>query len=274
MATAFDRPRQGNEKIPTLPAIVGRLIALYSSDNYGVTEVARVLERDPSISTRLLRLANSPYFSYTGGIRSVGSCVMILGQATVQGLALGSSLLAPWLNSVAPQAVRSVWVHSWLTASGARYLASRGACGPGADPEAIFMAALLHDIGKILLLRDKPLEYAKLLEEHAEDRGLMEAEAALFAQNHATVGFAALFGWKFPETSSALAGARSAAEVRPDLRPAWLVFDAAHRAACGLPQTGETAALGAELLEELSGHVESGRDAAEEFYRAIIQKWA
>jgi len=249
------------DQIPTLPAAVARLIALYGTDEYRIAQVVEVIEHDPAISTRLLRLANSPFFCFAGEVRSLKSAVLLLGGATVQGLALGSALLNPWVAAMAPEAVRSI---------GARKLALIDPQPGLSDPETLFTAALLHDIGKLLLLGKKPQAYAQVLESARSAEELATLELSLFGETHEEAGFGALITWKMPPAVAALAGARGIGDLRAERRPDYEIFLLTHDAALegDLNELEETQV--ASSVERMRQTIFLNRKAAEEFFSSLL----
>lgn len=267
MFPAAKRPAR-DERIPTLPAVVGRLMAVYASEDYTLAEIVGVIERDPSITTRLMRLANSAYYGAPCEVATVGGAVMLLGGATVQGLALGASLLKPWEANLAPKAVRDLWVHSWLCAAGCRELSALAGPG-GGEGAALFVGGLLHDIGKILLLKRDPPAYAELLENAADDEELSRAESAKFGENHRELGFEALAAWGLPPLIAGFARARSLGDLRAEYRREAGVFIAAHELLSGgESETGELL-FGGELVSRAGRAIADAAPSAESFYESI-----
>lgn len=258
-----------DERIPTLPAVVGRLLAVYASEDYTLAEIVGVIERDPSITTRLMRLANSPFYGTPGEVATVGGAVMLLGGATVQGLALGASLLKPWEMSLAPKAVRDLWVHSWLCGIGCRELAALARPAGGAEGGALFVGGLLHDIGKILLLKRDPPAYAELLEVSEGDVELMDAETERFGENHRELGFDALAAWGLPPLIAGFARARVLGDLRAEHRTEAGIFIAAHELSTkGESETGELL-FGGELVGRAGRIIADAIPVAESFYESI-----
>lgn len=261
---AFDRP------LPTLPVVVVQLLAVYATEDYAVSDVVRVLEADPALSGRVLRLANSAYYGFRSRIDTVSHAVVLLGEAAVQAVALGATLLRSWRGRALPPAVQDVWLHSYLTGFGCRELARR--LPPGAlpaDADAAFLAGLLHDVGKVLFLAQDEEGYAADLAEPGSSDELRGRERQRFGTDHAEAGAELLTAWHLPPWLCAVVGSHhEGGGLRSELEPVRAVLAAAHAACRDEPPSGVgivTAALAGDLRE----HLARARPEAEAFYRAI-----
>lgn len=268
MAGNFHK-RDSAERIPTLPAVMGRLLSVYASDDYNIGDVVDVIEHDASISARVLRLANSVFFGLSGEVNTVGGAAMLLGSTTIQGLALGTSLLKPWEVNLAPKAVRDIWAHSYLAAVGMKELSGDGP-QVGADRAGkLFTAGLLHDVGKILLLKRNPPAYAEILETSAGDAELSEAEKAMFGEDHREAGFEALHRWNLPPLVSGLASARAATDMRPEFRIEAETFVTVHAILTGASTREGGEIFGAEAVNRVRDRINRSAGDAEAFFRSI-----
>jgi len=141
--------------LPTLPVVALRLGEVIHSKNVSVNQIAELLKADPSISAKLLRLVNSPYFGIPGGVSDVARAIPFVGFNTLYQLVLGISVLEA-LD--VPGGARSLWMHSLTVATAAKELASELR---SPDEGACFTAGLLHDMGKIALAKIAPDRFAE-----------------------------------------------------------------------------------------------------------------
>ena len=257
--------------LPTLPIVVARLLRFYASEDYSVEEVVAALESDPPISGRVLRLANSAYYGFSGHVERLHHGVVLLGGVTVQSIALGATVLRKWARRAPPEAVREIWVHAYLCGTGCRYLASRLPSSPSLPaPDSLFMIGLFHDIGKIFYLARAPDAYVGLLEELRGEE-LREAEREHFGQDHAETSGDLLELWGLPTRMVNVVRHHHCGELRAELRPALEVIRRVH----GLLDGGEASeippsdALPKALLGDAEAHLKEERPAAEAFYEAI-----
>lgn len=261
------------ENLPTLPVVVARLVHLYASEDYSVEEIVTVLEADPPVSGRLLRLANSAYYGFPGDVDTLRRAVVLLGGVTVQGLVLGTTVFRRWSRHAAPAAVREIWVHAYLCGLGCRYLARRLPPHPHLPlPDTLFLAGLFHDVGKIYFLAKEPDEYGVLLET-AQGVDLRIEERAKYGQDHAEMGGRLLESWGFPQPVVRAVEYHHGDGLRAELRPAWRITRGVHRLLATSEGEEEPAPadgpLPEALMNDLKTHLEASRAGAEAFYEAI-----
>ncbi|NOY46002.1 MAG: HDOD domain-containing protein [Deltaproteobacteria bacterium] len=251
--------------LPTLPAVAARIVALFASPDYRIADVVQALEHDPPVTSRVLKLANSAYYGFARRVDRLEQAVVLLGGVTVQALALATGVLDLWRDAP-PESVRGLWIHAYLTAEGSRYLARRRPDDAGLHPDALFLAGLLHDVGKIWFLAQAPEEYAELLARVGGPE-LRGEEAGRFGEHHGAAGETLLSAWGFPPSTTALVGFHHGPPLRADLRQAQALLGAANAAAGGTPADTEVPQA---LMEDVASHLEARRGAAEAFVDALV----
>ncbi len=184
-------------QMPTLPAVAVQVLELTSRRDVELSEIARVVEHDPAIATRVLKTVNSSFYGLTRRVGSIRQALAYLGMETVKGLVLGFSLARTFKSDEdIVFDFDDFWRRSILAASAARAIA--GIVRKG-DPDEAFVAALVRDLGMIALWRYFDDRYLQLLDladgDHATLPGL---ERRHFEVDHAEIGAGMLEGWKFP----------------------------------------------------------------------------
>src|SRR5512141_2524264 len=141
------------KSLPTLPGIITKLNALMSNDNSSVQEMACVVTSDQVLSARILRLANSPSYGFYR-VSTISNAMILLGVDVVKSLSLSSSIF-----EIMEKSVLGLWEHS-LGAGVAANIIARRLKLP--EVEEISTAALLHDIGKVIIELKFEDDYAHL----------------------------------------------------------------------------------------------------------------
>ncbi len=187
------------ERMPAFPRSVHRVIELTSDINSNPKELVEVIEHDPILIMRILKLVNSAYFGLANKITSVNHAVVYVGINTVKNLALSAATLGvlPRTNNAGFD-MNAFLLHSLSAAIVAKIIARKLKI-PDREEFDFFLSGLLHDFGKIVFARYMPREFRQALLLVKEDGlRLSEAEQRMFATDHAQIG--ALLGekWNLP----------------------------------------------------------------------------
>lgn len=173
------------------PAAAERVLRIASDRKAGVADVARVVETDPALAARVMRLANSPLYGAPRRVSSTRHATVMLGADTVRALAVSAA--CSFLDGRAEQAPDGFWRHAITTACAASIVAAR----IGLSTADAFSVGLLHDLGAVLLhRRDAGAFDAATAAPTVADQ--VAAELAAFGTTHAGEGAAALEAWGFP----------------------------------------------------------------------------
>lgn len=176
--------------LPTLPAVVAKVIEVVEDERSSATDLARVIMTDESLTARVLKLANSAFYGHHRGVSSVTQAMVVLGFDVIKSLVLGISIF----NTLGGKGRRisaerkKMWYHSVTTAAASSTIIS--ATKPERR-ETVFVAGLLHDIGKVALLSIYPQEYQAICHSVGHKHcPIQEVEVSVFGFDHAEVG-----GW-------------------------------------------------------------------------------
>lgn len=190
---------RGVEGLVTLSHVFIRINQLIDDPDSSMADIAKAVSQDPSFTVRLLRVANSSYYGFSSSIDTVDKAVSVIGTSRIRSLALSMSVASSFAGL--PNDLVSMdnfWRHSLYCAVIARILARRaGKC----DPEALFTAGLLHDVGELVIFNRLP-EQAKeaLLRvlDSVDDLPIHEAERQVLGFDHAQVGAELARQWNLP----------------------------------------------------------------------------
>lgn len=179
--------RKINE-LPTLPQVVTVILSLIDSPDSSAEDINKVMEKDPALVGKILKLVNSAYYGLPNKVSSVRQSIVILGFSTVKSLAISASVFDMFDQSRSTAFNREAfWSHSIGCACVSRLVGHREA---GVDEETAFVVGLLHDIGKLVIDQYAPAEFDATVN-LAKEKSLSFYEAeklVLVDTNHAEVG--------------------------------------------------------------------------------------
>lgn len=187
------------EQLVSLPAACMRLNEMVNDPSCSATDLGRVINQDVALTARLLRIANSPMYGLSTQVETVSRAVAVLGMKQVRDLALASAAIKTFEgipNTLV--SMRSFWEHSIFCALCARTLAMD--CLRN-QREAVFVAGLLHDMGKLVLYNQLPDLSRRSLEASANGSKSLEsqiAEGEIIGFDHAEVGGELARRWALP----------------------------------------------------------------------------
>jgi putative nucleotidyltransferase with HDIG domain len=133
--------------VPTIPVLLLRILRVVDGERASAKDLVELMQKDQALAGRVLRLANSGFFACAREVSTLSRAVMLLGFSTVKNLALGIKIWET-LSARGGPGIAALWQHSALVGAAARLIAQRTR---GADPEEVFTAGLLHDIGRVIL---------------------------------------------------------------------------------------------------------------------------
>lgn len=185
-----------SNRLPSPPKLFHDIAVALSSRRTNVEDVAALIERDVALTAQLIRVVSSAFFGLPRRVRSARGAVAYLGFNTVKTLVLSASIVEQFRL---PRQVRGLDLealqrHGLVSAHLARQILT----GSG-SAEAAFSAAMLQNVGQLLLASRAPDEYAQVLIQAREGRPAELAERAVFGVSHAEVGAYLLSIWGLPQ---------------------------------------------------------------------------
>lgn len=182
-------------RLPAIPAVVLELIRELGNDELNTDILARKIGHDPVLAARLLQIANSPFYGLSRQVGSLNEAIIILGLSSVRTLMVAVGIMHGWSGLPAHLFDRKdYWRRNFRVAQMARYLAFQ----TDQNPDMGFTAGLLHDIGQLVLLNEKPESYPAILNESHDGDDLIAREYARFGFDHAMLGEGVARRWNFP----------------------------------------------------------------------------
>ncbi len=193
---------QNSQGLPSLPEIYIKVSELLESEKSNSHEIGEIIQTDPSISIKILRMVNSAYYGLPNQVQSIPQAITLLGRKSLKNMLMGSILVDVFSHTDDIQIpMKSFWHHSVKTAIIAQYLATYNETID--DSEALFTAGLLHDIGRLVIAKMMPESIAEIeaeIEIHHADT--LSAETNVLGFTHPEVSEAIMQKWELPEIFS------------------------------------------------------------------------
>jgi putative nucleotidyltransferase with HDIG domain len=184
---------EGVDDLPTISGMLKRLLEVMKNPRVSLAEISQFVASDPAITSRVLRMVNSPIYGFPRRISSINQAVILLGVNVVIGLLLSVSVF-----DLIQKGMVGLWEHSMACALVARLIAKEKGLK---DPEEVSAAGLLHDLGKVMLALRFHNEYEQTVD-YAKTRGvtIYDAEKEFFGVTHEDAGNWIGQKWNFPKT--------------------------------------------------------------------------
>jgi putative nucleotidyltransferase with HDIG domain len=185
--------------IPTLPTVISKMIEMVDNPRTNARTLARVISNDQSLTARILKMANSAFYGFSREISTVDTAIIVMGFNAVKEMGLSLSVFDAFKNIGTHSSfnVNRYWEHSVSTAVASKIA---GRYFHLADVEELFVAGLLHDIGKMVFVQYLPEDYKKVEAYRSKHRcNYYEAEAAVVGLTHCDVGAIIANRWHLPQ---------------------------------------------------------------------------
>ncbi len=186
------------ENMPAISPVLGKINKIAQEMETSPRDLVKIIMLDPILTGKVLKLVNSSFYGLTQKVQTLAQAVVYLGVNTVKNLAISTALLSTVFvrEKQSPLDPDEFWRHCLATALGSKLLAKLMKVDKD-DLESYFIAGLLHDVGKVLLIRTDPARYAKALSESRKlGVTLAFAEAAHFGISHTQAGGLLARRWK------------------------------------------------------------------------------
>ena len=192
---------KGIDGLVTLPDVFIRINQLVEDPDSSAADIAKAVSQDPSFTVRLLRVANSPFYGFSSTIDTVARAVAVIGTSQIRNLALATAVARSFAglpNDLV--SMENFWHHSLYCALVARILAKHVKVRR-CEPEALFTAGLLHDIGELVIfnrLPDQAKESLLMVLDSGDEIPVYQAENEVMGFDHSEVGGELARQWRLP----------------------------------------------------------------------------
>lgn len=194
---SLEQALDGMLALRPFPAAASRLMAACNDESATIRDLTDIIKYDVGLSMRLLKIANSPMYGFSGEIRSIDHATVVLGMRALKDLAVSTAMgdvFASGSGSTADYR-KSLWKHSLACGCIARLLAGKV---DDVDHDEAFLAGVIHDVGKLFLLDHDAEGYVKLLSESSL-HNLPSVEEETYGMAHTTVGQRCAQDWGLPD---------------------------------------------------------------------------
>ena len=188
----------GVEDLLSLPDAASRLNALLTDPDATTGEIVDVVSLDPALSARVLRAVNSAYFGLRVRVDTISKAVTMIGTSELHSLVLATSAAQAFKNISSKLVdMEAFWQHSVRAALAARGFAETSL---RRHRERVFLAALMHDVGQLVIYHQLPGLSTKILEDVRNGTPREISEQEFLGFTHADVGAALLQRWNLPQS--------------------------------------------------------------------------
>ncbi|MBF0480870.1 MAG: HDOD domain-containing protein [Desulfovibrionaceae bacterium] len=212
----------GDQDMGSFPEVYFELQKALDDPGSSDAHIADIIGRDPGLTARLLKLANSPLYGFSSRIDSLARGVMMIGGRELFQLALGLTVIDKF-KDVPPGllSARQVWEHAIGCAVFARVLAVHAR---NLSHDRLFVAGLLHDLGRLVMLKKIPRHMARIVKTAQSERiPLHLAEKRHLGYDHAELGRALMRKWRLPPVLCEIVAAHHEPETAADVPEAALI---------------------------------------------------
>ncbi len=197
---------------PPLPAVVNKILQVTADPESSLDKLARIVEAEVGLSSAVIKLANSPFFGLSREVSSIPHALAVLGMEEVRNMVLAKAMFNTFSNYRAKGGrVNTLWAHSFYTALAAKTIGEK----MGREDSGLFVAGLIHDIGKMVIFLAFSSE--SLLKIYGETEKLDDSKKEIdyLGLNHEDLGRLLVKSWLFPDALQMAVGYHHSPDSAP-----------------------------------------------------------
>jgi len=200
-------PINSNFEISSIPLVLIKIIQTLDEASGSAKELEELILHDPALSARILRLANSAFYSFRTEVKTISHAIALLGLNLVTSLAIGINIFDSFRQGAKSEAVliNRLWTHSCAVGVLVKEIWTRRS-RKEKEGEFAFLCGLLHDLGKVVLFKAYPGHYGSIFAvvKSEEDPAIYAYEAANYGADHAAIGEMLAKQWGLPPELAAV----------------------------------------------------------------------
>ena len=178
--------------LPPLPHVAAKAIQLVEDPDATAQKLTDVLSSDTALAARVLKIANSAMFSRQREITTLSQAIMVIGFKALKGIIVAATLRQ--LNRSFGKTEKLIWENSMCTAMGAHLLTQHL---KKKFLDEVFLLGLLHDLGKLVLIKQTPKEYTEVNKQIDSGMTFLDAEMKVLGFAHPLIGALVAKKWNF-----------------------------------------------------------------------------
>ena len=185
--------------LPTIPVVLSEVLDMLNKEEVKSKDLVEAIERDPMLTTKILRVANSPYYGFSRKISTVELAIALIGMNTIKEIAIGLMVKKIFLEkSFMSIDVKEYWKYLLFSAVATKYFAAKLEYRPIGEA---FVTGLMHDIGILIIQSYFRDESKKIIISVSTDdnKSLIDAENQTLDTNHAEIGAWLAEKWNLPK---------------------------------------------------------------------------
>jgi HD-like signal output (HDOD) protein len=267
-------------EMPSIPVVLTKILGVIDGNQATARQLEEIILHDPSLSARILSLANSAFYAFRSEVKTISHAIALLGLNLVKSLAIGVSIFESFTVGLKKEAshINQLWMHSFGVGALAQEIwrprTNR------VESEFAFLCGLLHDMGKVVCFRNDTRRYSEIFsaEKQEEDRDICSYELERYGTTHATFGSILAGRWQLPEdlatvvhhhhdpfsSKLSLVGAVALADILA--KQAGIGFDGDQKIGVKIEDLMHLLDMAPEEYEMLTVSAQSRIDEAKEFF--------
>ncbi len=187
-------------EMPSVPLVLMKILQILDDNTSSAQELERLILHDPSLSARILKLANSAFYCFPNQVKTISHAIVLLGLNLVKSLAIGVNIFDSFTRGMHKEAasINKLWMHSVGVGQLAQVIWARRSSRK--ESEFAFLCGLLHDLGKVVFFKNDPVHYSEIF---AADKGegdldIRAYEVEDYGTDHAALGAELAKRWGLP----------------------------------------------------------------------------
>ncbi|MFH2064654.1 MAG: HDOD domain-containing protein [Pseudomonadota bacterium] len=205
------------KSFPSLPSVVNHVLKITADPKSTVEELIRAISPDLALHTAILKISNSAFFGRMRKVSSLKQALMVLGFSEIQNIVLSKAVFNSFksIRSDSLFPIRKFWEHSFLCGLAAKIISN----DLSEESNDFFVAGLIHDIGKLVILMAMPDDF-RMIVRQSDPHSLhtIDAEMEIIGATHDRIGSSLLTRWMFPENLVKAVGFHHQPEKAPGNR--------------------------------------------------------